>query len=163
MTKTNNNDEHLYKRHNKSLLLYHVVFPVKYRLKIITKDIENLIKEVCRNIEICYEIQFIEIGLDLDHIHFLIQGIPDMNISKMITLIKSLTAKEIFKKYPEIKKQYLWGSNFWTSGYYINTVGQYGTRDVIQNYVKNQGDDYKENYKQIYLKQQPYLFDFMNK
>jgi REP element-mobilizing transposase RayT len=168
MAKNNENnnktekDEHITKSHNKTLLLYHLVFPVKYRKELLTKDVENTIKEVCKRIEIGYEINFIEIGVDLDHIHFLIQGIPNMSITQMITIIKSITSREIFKLHPTVKK-YLYGGNFWTSGYYANTVGEFGTREVIQNYVKNQGNDYKKDYKQIYLKQQPYLFDFMNK
>lgn len=150
-------DNHIFKQHNKSLLLYHIVFPVKYRKKIITKEIENTIKEVCCNgIELGYEIKFIEIGLDLDHIHFLIQGIPSMSVSKMITIIKSITAKEVFNKHPYIKKE-LYGGNLWTSGYYVNTVGEYANREVIINYVRSQGQKEKD-YKQLYSVQLD--FDF---
>ncbi len=149
-------DNHIAKQHNKSLLLYHIVFPVKYRKKIITENIENTIKEICEDIEIGYEIKFIEIGLDIDHIHFLIQGIPSMSIIQMIKIIKSVTTKEIFKRHSEVKKQ-LWGGNFWTSGFYINTVGEYANKEVIIQYVKNQGQ--KENdYKKIHSQQ--LNFDF---
>ena len=151
-------DNHITKQHNKSLLLYHIVFPVKYRKKIITENIENIIKETCEGIEVGYEIKFIEIGLDLDHIHFLIQGIPSMSITQIIKIIKSITAKEIFKKHSEVKKQ-LWGGNFWTSGFYVNTVGEYANREVIIQYVKNQG--YKDtDYKKLHSEQ--LSFDFGN-
>lgn len=86
---------------------------MKYRKKIITDDIEKTIKDTCHAIEVGYEINFVEIGLDLDHIHFLVQGIPSMSITQMIKIIKNITAKEIFTKHPEVKKQ-LWGDNFWT-------------------------------------------------
>ena len=56
----------------------------------------------------------------------------------MVKIIKSITAKQIYKQHPEVKK-FLWGGNIWTSGYYINTVGQYGDLKMIQNYVKTQG------------------------
>ena len=56
--------------------------------------------------------------------------------------IKSITAREVFKNYPEVKKQ-LWGGNFWPSGFYANTVGPYGNKDVIKKYVENQGRKYK--------------------
>lgn len=79
-----------------------------------------------------------------------------MSIMQIIKIIKSITAKEIFQKHREVKKQ-LWGGNFWTSGYYVNTVGEYANREVIMQYVKNQGQ--KENdYKQINSKQ--LSFDF---
>ncbi|MBO4956759.1 MAG: IS200/IS605 family transposase [Rickettsiales bacterium] len=79
-----------------------MVFLVKYRKKVLTKDIEETIKDACCNgIELGYEIKFIEIGLDLDHIHFLIQSVPNLSITQIIKIIKSITTREIFKKYPK--------------------------------------------------------------
>ncbi len=63
------------------------------------------------------------------------------------TVLKSITAREIYKIHPEIKKL-LWGGNFWTSGYYVNTVGSHGTEEVIQNYVKEHGGKYTKIYSQ---------------
>ena len=135
--------EHKIKRHNKTLLLYHMVFPIKYRRRVLTKDVEEELKKVCIEIGKRHEINFVEIGTDEDHVHFLIQGEPRMSVTRIVTIVKSLTAREVFKRYPEIKKE-LWGGNFWTSGYYANTVGQYGNEQIISNYVKNQGDKYKK-------------------
>ena len=135
-------DEHIYKRHNKTLLLYHLVFPVKYRRKVIDGEISEYIKEVCLEIGERYEIQFVEIGTDDDHVHFLIQSVPTMAVSKIVQTIKSITAREVFKNHLGVKKD-LWGGNFWTSGFYANTVGQYGNKDVIKKYVENQGKKYK--------------------
>jgi putative transposase len=135
-------DEHIYKRHNKTLLLYHLVFPVKYRKKVIEGKISEFIKDICLEIGDRYEIQFIEIGTDEDHIHFLVQSIPTMTVEKIVTTIKSITGREVFRKFPEVKRE-LWGGNFWTSGYYANTVGQYGNMEVIKRYVENQGKKYE--------------------
>ena len=141
-------DEHIYKRHNKTLLLYHLVFPVKYRKKIISKQISSYIKDVCIEISEKYEIQFIEIGTDEDHIHFLVQSVPTMAVNRIVMTIKSITGRQVFQTFPEIKKE-LWGGNFWTSGYYANTVGQYGNKEVIKKYVENQG----KKYEQIHVQQ----------
>ena len=135
-------DDHIYKRHNKTLLLYHLVFPVKYRREVIDGVISESIKEVCLKIGERYEIQFIEIGTDEDHVHFLVQSVPTMSVSNIVRTIKSLTAREVFKNYPEVKRD-LWGGNFWTSGFYANTVGMYGNKEVIKKYVENQGKKYK--------------------
>jgi len=62
---------------------------------------------------------------------------------KIVNTVKSITAIEIFKLHPEVKTL-LWGGKFWTSGYYVNTVGQYGNAEIIQNYVRNQGKTYKQ-------------------
>ena len=108
-------------------------------------------KETCKGIEIGYEIIFVEIGMEEDHVHFLVQGIPTMPVSRIVTVIKSITAREIFKKHPEVKK-ILWGGNLWTSGFYANTVGQYASEGAIKKYIQNQGKkEYKEIYKQISL------------
>jgi REP element-mobilizing transposase RayT len=145
--------EHIIKSHNKTLLILHLVCPVKYRRKVFTPDIEQTFKTVCLDLGIRYEYKFLEIGIDEDHVHFLIQIIPNTHISEMVKKIKSITARETFKQHPEVKK-YLWGGQFWTDGYYLNTVGQYGNLKMLENYVKNQG---LENYQQIHH-QTPNLF-----
>ena len=99
---------------------------------------EKSLKEVCIGISERYGIRFVEIGVDEDHVHFLVQSVPMMSVIKSVKLLKSLTARRLFQLHPEIKKQ-LWGGNLWTSGYYVNTVGLYASKDVIQRYVAGQG------------------------
>jgi len=138
--------EHVIKSHNKTVLLYHLVFPSKYRRKIFSEEVEATLKEICIGISERYEIRFIEIGTDKDHVHFLVQGVPIQSVTKIVMEIKSITARELYKHHSEIKKQ-LWGGNIWTSGYYANTVGQYGNEKVIREYVQKQGNDYKQIYR----------------
>ncbi len=145
--------EHIIKRHNKNLLLYHLVCPAKYRRKVFTESVERTLKQTCSEIACVYELWFLEIGSDEDHVHFLVQTVPMMLPSRMVQMIKSITAKQIFDHHPEVKKM-LWGGKFWTSGYYINTVGLHGNESVISTYVRNQG----KTYKQIF-RQQPMLFE----
>jgi len=148
--------EHIFKRHNKTLLLYHMVFPVKYRRKAISESVEDTIIDVCNGISERYEIYFIEIGADENHMHFLIQGIPTLSVEVIVRTVKSIIAKEVFKIHPEVKR-ILWGGSFWTSGYYANTVGQYGNEEVIKKYLQQQGTE--TEYKKFY-KGQLKLFDF---
>ena len=138
------------------MLMYHIVSVVKYRKEAITKEVKKTINETCIEISQRYEIHFVEIGVDGDHVHYLVQSVPMMSPKRLVQLIKSITAREVFKNNAEVKKL-LWGGKFWTSGYYINTVGKYSTREVIQNYVRNQG----KNYEQL-LVNQPTLFDITN-
>ena len=107
------------------------------------------LKEICIEISYRYELQFIEIGYESDHVHFLIQSIPSYSVSKIVRLLKSITAKQLFLRHPDLKVK-LWGENFWTSGFYANTVGQYSNEEVIRAYVKNQGmeKDYRSLYKE---------------
>ncbi len=123
--------------------MYHIVFPAKYRRAVIDENVDREIKEACIEIEKRYEIKFLEIGTDKDHVHFLIQSVPTYSITKIVTMIKSLTAREVLKKCPDVKKQ-LWGGEFWSDGYFASTVGKHGDESVIGNYVKNQGGNYQK-------------------
>lgn len=142
--------EHIFKSHNKSLLLYHLVCPIKYRRSVLSDEVSNTLKEICLGISSRYEIYFVEIGCDENHVHFLIQSVPMMSPKKIVNTVKSLTAREIFRLHPEVKR-FLWGGKFWTSGYYINTVGQYANEEVIKKYLKNQGK--VTEYKKIHTSQ----------
>jgi len=135
--------DHVYKSHNKTLLLYHLVFPTKYCRKVITSEVEETLKQLCIGISQRYEIKILELGSDEDHVHFLIQSVPNTSITRIVTVLKSITAQEIYKTHQEVKIL-LWGGNFWTSGYYANTVGSHGMEEVIQNYVKEHGGKYKK-------------------
>ncbi len=138
--------DHLKRSHNKSLLIFHLVCPIKYRGKIFTPETERGLKSICLELAPRYNLAFLEIGIDDDHAHFLIQTAPNIWISNMVQTIKSITAIEMFKRHPEVKI-FLWGGEFWTDGYYLNTVGQYGNLKMLENYVKNQGI---KHYKQLH-------------
>ena len=143
------------KSHNVSVLLYHIVCPTKYRRVVLTDEVDQVLKTVCLEIANRYEIGFIEIGTDRDHVHFLVQSVPTYSPTKIVRIIKSITAREIFVRVPSVKQK-LWGGQFWTDGYYISTVGQHGNEATIRQYVKQQGQE--QAYKQLHI-QQPRLFD----
>ena len=105
--------------------------------------VDKELKNICLDIEARYEIKFLEIGTDKDHVHFLVQSVPMYSITKIVTMIKSLTAREIFSRCPNVKKK-LWGGEFWSDGYFASTVGKHGDEHMIANYVKNQGNTYKK-------------------
>lgn len=113
-------DEHLAKSHNRTLLMFHLVFPAKFRKRVFSREVEETLRQVCLGIEERYEIRFIEIGMEEDHVHFLVQGVPTMSVRRIVTIIKSITAREIFKAHPGLRKNELWGGNLWTSGYYVD-------------------------------------------
>src|SRR4051794_11125301 len=143
--------EFMHKSHNVSVLMYHLVFPAKYRRAVFDETVELLLKEICIEIEARYEIKFLEIGTDKDHVHFLIQSVPTYSVTKIVTMIKSITAREIFKRNPQVKKE-LWGGEFWSDGYFASTVGKYGNENVIANYVKAQGKDYQKLHQDYQLR-----------
>jgi len=141
------------KSHNISVLIYHYICPAKYRRVVITKEVDKVIKDTCLEIEKRYEVKFIEIGTDEDHVHFLIQSVPTYSAKKIIQMVKSITAREVFAKVPGVKEK-LWGGEFWTDGYYVSTVGQRGSEETVRKYVQEQGNEkeYKELHKEMQLK-----------
>ena len=142
--------ENISKSHNVSVLLYHLVCPAKYRRKIFSEEVTKSLLLICFEITVKYEIEFIEIGTDADHVHFLIQGLPRMTPSEIVRGVKSITGREIFRLHPEVKTM-LWGGHLWSSGYYINTVGQHGTEEVIKKYIEDQGR--VNEYEKVYSNQ----------
>ncbi len=133
-----------------SVLLYHLVCPAKYRKVVFTKDVDKELKEICLEISKRYEISFIEIGTDDNHVYFLLQTVPMYSPSRLSQVVKSITAREMFRRVPEVKKK-LWGGEFWTKGYFINTVSEHGNEEVIRKYVREQGRE--EEYRQIHRPQ----------
>ena len=136
--------------HNVSNLVYHFVCPAKYRRSVFSDDVEEHLRNICLKIEYRFDyIRFLEIGADRNHVHFLVQSTPNHSPSEIIRKIKSITGRQIFLECPEVKK-WLWGGQFWSDGYFVGSVGKNQNEKVIQEYVKNQGQDCEE-YKQLYL------------
>ena len=147
--------EYIHKSHNVSVLLYHFVCPAKYRRVVFSKEVDETLKEVCLEISKRFEIYFLEIGVDNDHVHFLIQSVPTKSPTQIITTVKSLTAREVFQKHPEVKEQ-LWGGEFWTDGYFVNTVSKFGDETSISKYVRDQGVE--KDYTVLHKEKQLSLF-----
>ena len=134
--------EYIHKSHNVTVLVYHLVLAAKYRRAVFDEQVDGVLKDVCLEIEKRYQIRFLEIGTDTDHVHFLVQSVPTYSVTKIVTFLKSLTAREIFRQCPQVKKQ-LWGGEFWTDGYFASTVSKHGNENTIANYVKEQGSAYE--------------------
>ena len=139
---------YIHKRHNVSVLMYHVVCAAKYRRVVMSEQVNEVLRQACLEIEKRWEIRFLEIGLDRDHAHFLIQSVPTYRATRIVTTVKSVIAREVFAHVPEVKEK-LWGGAFWGEGYFVNTVGQHGSEKVIAAYVQGQGgaSEYRQLHK----------------
>lgn len=138
---------YIHKSHNVSVLMYHLVCAAKYRRVVMSEHVDEVLRQACLEIEKRWEIRFLEIGLDRDHAHFLIQSVPTYSPTRVVTTVKSVIAREVFAKAPEVKQR-LWGGEFWGKGYFVNTVGQHGSEKVIAAYVHGQG--WKSEYRVLH-------------
>ena len=131
---------------------YHIVIVAKYRRWILLPPdrivyLRYFLSEITRR----YDLKFEAIGTDGNHFHIFVDAPPKYSPSKIIRIVKSITARELFAKFPEIKKD-LWGGELWSDGGYVGTVGDETTANVVRNYIMRQGTkDEKKDYKQFKL------------
>ncbi len=138
------------KSHNVSELLYHYVYTAKYRRLVYDQTTDEILNKVCLEIAKRYQIEFIELGTDKGHVHFLLQSTPRYSPTQIIQTVKRLTVREIFKQAPDVKQK-LWGGEYWSDGFYISTVGRQGSEDTNQKYEKEPGKE--DKYQQLHGQQ----------
>ena len=114
---------------------------VKYRKKMLLEQTRiEFLKEIMQGLALRYYFKFEAIGIDEDHFHVVLGAAPKYAPSQIMSIIKSWSARLIFKKYPYIRKD-LWGGEFWSDGGHIDTVSEYGGLERIKKYVKEQNRD----------------------
>lgn len=127
-----------------------MVMAVKYRkLLLKPKECQEMLRQILLGIAERYEYQLDDIGTDGDHVHVFIGAAGRWSPSEMMQRLKSISAKELFKAFPDIRSR-LWGGEFWSDGGYIGTVGEGTTEQVVRTYIRNQGSEHeKKLYHQL--------------
>ena len=128
---------------------YHSVFPVKYRKAMLDEAVTMMIQETAAEIAERFPIEMAAIGTDKNHIHLLCSAHPKVAPGRIVQLFKRLTAREIFRRKPAVKRM-LWGGEFWSDGYYVATVGERANWQTVERYVQRQGQP-REDLRQIRL------------
>ncbi len=119
---------------------YHVVWPTKYRRKILSPGVQGYLLDVLRRLpEHRPDLVIKEVNTDEDHIHILISIPPNVTVGSVVGLIKSNTARSLNEQFPHLRTAY-WGTrSIWSAGYFVSTVGV--NEAVIRRYIENQGKD----------------------
>ncbi|NER52943.1 MAG: IS200/IS605 family transposase [Symploca sp. SIO1A3] len=129
--------------HSVALIKVHVVFVSKYRYPVITEaieaDIKVLAESVCQKSDCILEDAKADLGAR-DHIHLLIDLAPKVSVSRLCNTIKTVTSREIRKRYAEELKPYYWKPVFWKRGFSAISCGG-ATLSVLKQYIENQGYD----------------------
>ncbi len=123
--------------HSVFRLNYHLIMCIKYRNKVINDSISVRLKEIFERIASTYNITLKEWEHDIDHVHCLIEGQPNSEISKFINAYKSASSRVIKKEFPEIRKQ-LWKEYFWAQSFCLITVGG-APLEILKKYIQTQG------------------------
>lgn len=117
-------------------LQYHIVWVTKYREPIFIGDIKIDMKNYLLYTLKSLDMNVIAMEIMSDHIHLLVNCKPQLRLSDAIKILKGNTARWLFLKYPEIKKQ-LWGGHLWNPSYFVATVSD-RTLEQIEHYINNQ-------------------------
>ena len=128
---------------------YHLVWAPKYRKWILRGDIKERVKSVFEEIARNHEFAIDTLEMDKDHVHIFLSFPPRYSIAKVVGMLKSISGKVIFKEHPEVKEE-LWGGEFWEDGYFVRTVGDKVTAEVIRKYIKYHRD-HEKSPKQLKL------------
>ena len=123
--------------HHVFRIMYHFVWIPKYRGKVFAEPYRTALKNIIEQIGYDYNIEIVELEIPVDHIHMVIRSEPKVSPSDIMQVIKSISARQFFRLYPDIKKKYFWGGKLWTQSYFVETIGN-ANEEVIRAYVKNQ-------------------------
>ena len=114
---------------------YHLVWAPKYRKWILTEKVRDAVGAMFKEILEVRDCEIVEMEIAEDHVHILTSIPPKYSVGQMVRILKSISAKEIFRMYPEVKRE-LWGGEFWEDGYFVRTVGDKVTSDTIKKYIQ---------------------------
>ena len=117
-----------------------MVWIPKYRKMILKGDLAKRLKVVFQEIAERYEFEIDTMEVKDDHVHLFLSAPPRYSPARVVQVIKSISAKMVFKEFAEVKKQ-LWGGEFWSDGYFVRSVGDKVTSDVIRRYIKYHQDE----------------------
>ena len=117
--------------------MYHFVWIPKYRRKVFTEPYRETMKAIIYKAGFDYDIDIVELEIPEDHIHMVVRSEPKVSPSDIMQTIKSISAREFFKCYPDIKRRYFWGGKLWTQSYFVETIGN-ANEETIRKYVQEQ-------------------------
>ena len=124
-------------RHAVYDLKYHFVWVPKYRKLLLTGAIAKRLKKIFQEIAERYEFEIDTMEVMEDHVHLFLGVPPRYAPSEVVNILKSISAKMLFKEFPAIKTE-LWGGELWNDGYFVRSVGDKVTAEVIRRYIKHQ-------------------------
>lgn len=123
--------------HNVCNIYYHITFCPKFRHSILNEDVSNYLKEIFITIGNEYSISVLEQEVMVDHVHLFVSAPPRISPSEIVKILKSKSAIELLKKYPDFKKTHSWKKGFWSPSFYLETVGSV-SKEAILFYIQNQ-------------------------
>ncbi|MFB8787921.1 MAG: IS200/IS605 family transposase [Potamolinea sp.] len=117
---------------------YHIVWCVKYRHKVLAGEIAEFLKEVLTETAILYKFKVESLEVVEDHVHVLVSATPQHTIPNIVKMLKGISARKLFLKFPQLKKK-LRGGHLWNPSYFVSTKSE-NTEAQVKKYIENQND-----------------------
>ncbi len=130
-------------------LKYHLVWVPKYRARILGVKERQYLKKVFEEIAEEYEFRIDTMEVMEDHVHVFIEASPSYAPARVVQIMKSISAKELYKKYPELRKK-MWSGAIWEEGYFVRSVGDVVTSEVIRKYINYQQNEDKPSQSKLF-------------
>lgn len=130
-------------------LKYHLVWVPKYRARILGVEEKQYLKKVFKEIAEEYEFHIDTMEVMADHVHVFIEAAPSYAPARVVQIMKSISAKELYKRFPELRKK-MWSGAIWEEGYFVRSVGDAVTSDVIRKYIKYQQNEVKPSQSKMF-------------
>ena len=129
---------------------YHLVWAPKYRKWILRGDLRDFVRDCFDSIADIYDLEIEAMEIAEDHVHIFLGFPPRYSISKVVQFLKGISARKVFQKFPEVKRE-LWGGEFWENGYFVRTVGDKVTKQLIKKYIQYHDKHEKTVHEQLKL------------
>jgi putative transposase len=133
-------------------LKYHLVWIPKYRKNVMSDEVSGHLKEVFQRIAAEYEFRIDTMEVMEDHVHIFVEVSPRYSPAQVVQILKSVSAREVFKEFPKLREQ-LWAGEFWSDGYFVRSVGDKVTADIIRKYIEYQ--THEKNFSQLRMFEKP--------
>ena len=121
-------------------LKYHLVWIPKYRKDILDKEVSRYLKVIFSKIAEEYDFKIDTMEVMEDHVHIFVEVPPRYSPARVVQVMKSISAREVFSQFPDLRKQ-LWVGELWNDGYFVRSVGDKVTADIIRKYIEYQAHE----------------------
>jgi putative transposase len=118
-------------------LKYHFVWTPKYRKDLLTDDVAEAVREKVQNVAEAYGMEIDAMEVMEDHVHIILSAPPRYSPARVMQILKSISAREIFARFPRVRRK-LWGGEFWGDGYFVRSIGDQVTSEIIRRYIRYQ-------------------------
>jgi putative transposase len=118
-------------------LKYHFVWTPKYRKDLLTGEVIDAVREILQSVAEAHDMEIDTMEVMEDHVHVFLSAPPRYSPAQVMQIMKSISAREVFARFPWLRRK-LWGGEFWGDGYFVRSIGDQVTSEIIRRYIRYQ-------------------------